>query len=102
MTYDEVIATLQGRIGRSIAVNVTETTLGRGSGYVADFAGNLTRVDEPVAGVDEPVFYFRVDDDGGFAVHKNMFEGASWETIAGQRWLIVRLAHVELGLDLTD
>jgi hypothetical protein len=57
MTFDETIATLRQWIGDGVSISLTHDKHGPADGYLADFSGRLTRVDEPITGVDAPVFY---------------------------------------------
>lgn len=96
MTFDETIATLRQWIGHGVSISLTHDKHGPADGYLADFSGRLTRVDEPIAGVDAPVFYFRWADGSGFGVHRELFTSADWRTIAGETDLRIDLDGVSL------
>jgi hypothetical protein len=66
---------------------------------VADFSGTLTRIDDPIPGVDAPVHYFRLGDAGGFGLHEEMFKQARWVTSGGVRTLRVELGDVILSIE---
>jgi hypothetical protein len=61
---------------------------------LADFSGRLSRIDEPIRGVDAPVFYFTIDDRDGFGVHAGMFRNAEWQTVGGERSVRIELDGV--------
>jgi hypothetical protein len=96
VTFDETIATLRQWIGHGVAVTLVHQKHGAADGYLADFSGPLSRVDEPIAGVDAPVFYFRWADGSGFGVHRELFGSADWRTIAGQTSLEIDLDGVTI------
>ena len=102
MNFDETIAVLRDWIGRNVALNVTHERHGPADGYIADFAGQLARVEEPISGVDAPVFYFRWADGSGFALHRDLFRDATWQTIAGETDLRVDLDGLTLVLSTYD
>jgi hypothetical protein len=94
VTFEETITTLRQWIGHGVSLSLTHHKHGPADGYLADFSGPLARVDEPIAGVDAPVFYFRWADGSGFGVHRDLFKSADWRTIAGQTALEIDLDGV--------
>ena len=96
MTFDETIATLRQWIDHGVSISLAHSKHGPADGYLADFSGRLARIDEPIAGVDAPVFYFRWADGSGFAVHRELFKSADWRTIAGQTALEIDLDAITL------
>jgi hypothetical protein len=99
MDFDDVVSALRALIGSEIAINITDERFGRADGYVADFSGTLTRVDDPIPGVDAPVHYFRLGDSGGFGLHEAVFKRARWETTGGVRALRVELGDVIVSIE---
>jgi hypothetical protein len=91
MDFEAAVKELSSLVGSEMAVNLTDERLGPSDGYRADFSGTLTHVEEPIAGIDAPVYYFRLDDEYGFGLHEAMFDSAGWETKAGVRSLRVEL-----------
>lgn len=98
MTFEEVVEVLRGFVGRGVAVNITDERFGLANGYIADFSGILVRVDDPVEGVDAPVHYFRIDDNGGFGIHQVMLKSADWTTVGGRRDLRISLGEVVISV----
>jgi hypothetical protein len=96
VTFDDTIATLRQWIGHGVSVSLTHEKHGAADGYLADFSGPLARVEEPIVGVDAPVFYFRWADGSGFGVHRELFKSADCRTIAGQTELEIDLDGVTL------
>jgi hypothetical protein len=96
MTFDETITTLRQWIGVGVSISLTHQQHGPADGYLADFSGRLARVEEPITGVDAPVFYFRWADGSGFGVHRELFKSAGWRTIAGETALEIDLDGVTL------
>ncbi|MGH7483437.1 MAG: hypothetical protein ACRELV_14890, partial [Longimicrobiales bacterium] len=94
MTFEATVDALRELLGQTLTVNLTDERYGIADGYLADFHGILDRIDEPIAGVDSPVFYFRLSDSSGFSVHREMFRNATWQTIAGERSLRIELNGV--------
>jgi hypothetical protein len=91
VNLEALVKELSALVGSEVAVNLTDERFGVADGYLADLSGTLARVDEPIPGIDAPVYYFRLHDEDGFGIHAAMFESASWRTTAGIRELRVEL-----------
>ena len=102
MDYGETLDVLRGWVGSEIALNVTDETFGLADGYIADFNGEVHRVDEPHPGVDAPVVYFRIRNAGGlaggFGLHEAMFRSSEWREVAGVKELRIDLTSVVVTL----
>jgi hypothetical protein len=92
VSFDQAVAELRSLLGVEIGINITDDRDGIGDGYIADFSGKLSRVDDPVVNVDANVHYFRLDDGAGFGIHAEMFKQVGWTDTAG-----VRILEIELG-----
>ena len=102
VTFEEAVETLRGLTGRQITVNLSDDRFGASDGYIADFAGKLVRVDDPIEGVDAPVHYFRIGNDSGFGIHREMFKSAEWTTESGLRNLRIAVGDVVLRVASAD
>jgi hypothetical protein len=98
VTFSQTVEELRALLGAEIAINITDERYGRGDGYIADLSGELTRVDDPIIGVDAEVHYFRIGDDGGFSIDAAMFKRAGWTDDAGQRTLRVEVSALVLSI----
>lgn len=84
MTFDEALELVRGWIGKEVAVAFTLNAYGPGTGWLADNSGRVARIDDPIPEVDQPVHYVRFEDGPGFALARELFQGAEWDG-AGHR-----------------
>lgn len=91
VTFEDAVNAVRVLRGSQVSINLTNERYGRADGYIADFSGLLTRVDDPIPGVDAPVHYFRFADDASFALFEPMFDNAAWVNDAGLRVLRIEL-----------
>jgi len=77
LTFDEAVAALAAWTGEKVSVSLRDARYGA-DGYLADFSGRLTSIDEPEWDNEAGITYFKFDTSEGFAFSRAMFETAGW------------------------
>ena len=103
MSFERTVDELRKLVGSRACAVIMDEQYDRADGWIGHFGGTLSRIEDPVPELHDPVHFVRFgDDDAAFAVHRALFRGAEWTTDAGAPALRIELANVAVWVYPSD